>query len=115
MVTQLGGVAFGRRRRLQTSFVEGEAMEQEVKAAARRLIARMSHMATREEEPAVDVAHYQSLLAQLALAQLALTYPQAVLGRCLICGTPMHFVAGEEGLSVRCSAESAHGYQVGGA
>jgi hypothetical protein len=88
-------------------------MEQEVKAAARRLIARMSHMATQEEEPAADVAHYQSLLAQLALAQLALTYPKALLGRCLIDGAPMHFAVGEDGLWVRCSVESAHGFKVG--
>jgi hypothetical protein len=89
-------------------------MEQDVKAAARRLIARMSHMATREEEPAADVSHYQSLLAQLALAQLALTYPKAMLGTCKIDGTPMHFVAGEEGLCVSCSAEPSHRFTVGG-
>jgi hypothetical protein len=89
-------------------------MEQDVKAAARRLIARMSHMATREEDPAADVAHYQSLLAQLALAQLALTYPQAILGSCLTDGTPVHFVAGADGLYVRCSGEPSHGFKVGG-
>lgn len=89
-------------------------MEQDVKAAARKLIARMSHMATREEDPAADVAHYQSLLAQLALAQLALTYPKAILGTCLTDGSPMHFVAGEDGLSVRCSADPTHGFKVGG-
>jgi hypothetical protein len=88
-------------------------MEQDVKAAARRLIARMSHIATREEEPAADVAHYQSLLAQLALAQLALTYPKATLGTCLIDGEPMHFVAGEDGLAVRCGADPSHGFKVG--
>ncbi|MCC6457239.1 MAG: hypothetical protein IT328_19955 [Caldilineaceae bacterium] len=87
-------------------------MEQDVKAAARRLIARMSQMATREDEPAADVVHYQSLLAQLALAQLALTYPQAVLGPCVADGTPMHFVAGEDGLYVRCSADPSHGFKV---
>ena len=89
-------------------------MEQDVKAAARRLIARMSQMATREEEPVADVAHYQSLLAQLALAQLALTYPQATLGHCLQDGAPMHFVAGEDGLCVRCTQDPSHGFQVGG-
>jgi hypothetical protein len=89
-------------------------MEQDVKAAARKLIARMSHMATREEEPVADVAHYQSLLAQLALAQLALTYPAAMLGLCVTDGTPMHFVVSEDGLCVRCSAEPSHGFQVGG-
>jgi hypothetical protein len=89
-------------------------MEQDVKAAARRLIARMSHMVTREEEPVAGIAHYQSLLAQLALAQLALTYPQAALGACVNDGAPMHFVAGEDGLYVRCSAEPSHGFKVGG-
>ncbi len=89
-------------------------MEQDVKAAARRLIARMSHMAMREEDPAADVAHYQSLLAQLALAQLALTYPKAMLGVCLTDGSPMHFVAGEDGLCVCCSADPRHGFKVGG-
>jgi hypothetical protein len=92
----------------------GERMEQDVKAAARRLIARMSRMATHEEDPAADVAHYQSLLAQLALAQLALTYPKAVLGTCLIDGSPMHFVAGEDGLYVRCSDDPSHGFKVSG-
>jgi hypothetical protein len=90
-------------------------MEQDVKAAARKLIARMSHMATREEDPAADVAHYQSLLAQLALAQLALTYPKAILGTCLIDGSSMHFVAGEDGLYVHCRADPSHGFKVGGA
>ena len=89
-------------------------MEQDVKGAARKLIARMSHMATREEDPAADVIHYQSLLAQLALAQLALTYPKATLGTCAIDGTPMHFVAGEEGLCISCSAEPNHRFTVGG-
>ena len=90
-------------------------MEQDVKAAARRLIAKMSQMSTREEEPVADVNHYQSLLAQLALAQLALTYPQAMLGTCTQDGAPMHFVAGEEGLCVCCTADASHGYKVGGA
>ena len=98
-----------------TSFVEGERMEQDVKAAARRLIARMSHMATREEDPTADVAHYQSLLAQLALAQLALTYPKAMLGTCVTDGAPMHFVAGEDGLYVCCVGDPSHGFKVGGA
>jgi len=87
--------------------------EQDVKAAARRLIARMSKMATHEEDPAADVAHYQSLLAQLALAQLALTYPQAMLGACLTDGSPVYFVAGEDGLCVRCSSDPSHGFKVG--
>ena len=90
-------------------------MEQDVKAAARRLIARMSQMAARDEDPVADVAHYQSLLAQLALAQLALTYPQAILGTCLADGSPMHFVAGEDGLYVRCGTDPSHGFKVGGA
>ena len=89
-------------------------MEQEVKAAARKLIAKMSQMATREEDPVADVSHYQSLLAQLALAQLALTYPQSMLGTCAQDGAPMHFVATEHGLCVHCSADSSHGFTVGG-
>lgn len=89
-------------------------MEQDVKAAARRLIASMSHMAMGEEETVADVAHYQSLLAQLALAQLALTYPKAILGTCLIDGAPLRFVAGEEGLTVQCGNDPAHGFKVGG-
>ena len=89
-------------------------MEQDVKAAARRLIARMSQMAMREEDPVADVAHYQSLLAQLALAQLALTYPQAILGQCSQDGAPMRFVADDQGLCVRCTQEPSHGFKVGG-
>jgi hypothetical protein len=89
-------------------------MEQDVKAAARKLIARMSQMATHDEETVADVSHYQSLLAQLALAQLALTYPRAMLGTCQIDGTAIHFVASAEGLCVRCSGDPAHGYTVGG-
>lgn len=88
-------------------------MEQEVKAAARKLIARMSHVATREDEPVGDVAHYQSLLAQLALAQLALTYPKAVLGTCAEHDGTMHFEAEEGGLYVRCSGDARHGFKVG--
>jgi hypothetical protein len=89
-------------------------MEQEVKAAARKLIARMSRMTMREEDPVADVAHYQSLLAQLALAQLALTYPKAVLGTCVEDGSPMHFVAEQDGLYIRCSGNPSHGFLVGG-
>ncbi len=89
--------------------------EQDVKAAARKLIARMSQMATREDDPVGDVAHYQSLLAQLALAQLALTYPKAMLGTCVEHDGAMYFVAGEDGLYVRCSADPHHGFKVGGA
>jgi hypothetical protein len=47
------------------------------------------------------------------LAQLALTYPQATLGKCIVDGAPMHFVAGEDGLSVRCSVDPNHGFTVG--
>jgi hypothetical protein len=89
-------------------------MEQEVKAAARKLIARMSQLATREEEPVGDVAHYQSLLAQLALAQLALTYPKALLGTCVEHDGAMRFEAGDDGLYVRCTADPQHGFKVGG-
>lgn len=87
-------------------------MEQEVKAAARKLIARMSRVATQQEELAASVAHYQSLLAQLALAQLALTYPQATLGACADDGAPMHFVAEEDGLYVRCISDPSHGFKI---
>lgn len=87
-------------------------MEQDVKAAARRLIARMSHTVTRDEGAAAGTTDYQSLLAQLALAQLALTYPDAVLGPCVDDGAPMHFVAGEDGLYVRCTADPSHGFKV---
>lgn len=89
-------------------------MEQEIKAAARRLIARMSHIAMREEETPADANHYKSMLAQLSLAQMALTYPLAQLGTCAIDGAPMHFAAGEDGLYVRCTADPSHGFKVGG-
>ncbi len=87
-------------------------MQQDVKAAARRVIARMSHMATHEEELGDSAINYQSLLAQLALAQLALTYPQATLGVCLVDGAPMRFVAGDNGLCVRCDNDPTHGFEV---
>jgi hypothetical protein len=87
-------------------------MQQDVKAAARRVIARMSHLATHEEELASTAINYQSLLAQLALAQLALTYPQATLGACLVDGSPMHFVAGEDGLCIRCAGDPTHGFKI---
>jgi hypothetical protein len=108
MVAQLGYL-----RDALYKLAEGERMEQDVKAAARRLIARMSQMATQGEDPAASLAHYHSLLAQLAMAQLALTYPQANLGVCVDDGAPMHFVVGEDGLYVRCSAEPSHGFKVG--
>ncbi len=87
-------------------------MEQEVKAAARKLIASMSRMATQPEAPVASVAQYHSMLAQLALAQLALTYPQATLGACVDDGAPLHFVAEEDGLYVRCTSEPSHGFKI---
>ena len=87
-------------------------MQQDVKAVTRRVIARMSHLATHEEERADSAINYQSLLAQLALAQLALTYPQATLGACLVDGSPMHFAAGDDGLYIRCGGDPAHGIKI---
>lgn len=86
-------------------------MEQEVKRAARRAIAQMARMAA-DQEPDTSVC-YQSKLAQLALAQVALAYPHASVGTCVEDGAPLHFVAGEDGLYIRCSSEgSAHGWKV---
>jgi hypothetical protein len=87
-------------------------MQQDVKAAARRVIARMSHMATHENETPDTTINYQSLLAQLALAQLALTYPGATLGVCLTDGAPLRFVAGDDGLYVRCDSDPLHGFKI---
>ncbi len=90
-------------------------MEQEVKAAARRLIAQMSHAVTHDVGQPQSLAHYQSLLAQLALAQLALTYPQASLGQCASDGAPLRFVAKADGLYVCCTAEhEQHGWKIAG-
>ncbi len=90
-------------------------MEQEVKAAARRLIAQMSHAATHDDGQPHSLDHYQSLLAQLALAQLALTYPQASLGQCTTDGSWLRFVAKADGLYVCCTAEGEqHGWKIAG-
>jgi hypothetical protein len=93
-----------------------ETLEQEIRSAARLLIAKMARLAA-EEDPAamasISVVEYQSLLAQLALAQIALAYPKASLGTCLEHGAPLHFrVQGDE-LHV-CCADSAveHGWKV---
>ena len=92
--------------------VEGQRTEQDVKSAARKLIARMSRIA-QEEAPTGGAVHYQSMLAQLALAQLALTYPQASLGTCASDGSALQFVAKEDGLYVSCTGSELHAWKVG--
>lgn len=88
-------------------------MEQDVKSAARKLIAELSRIAQQEDRvQAAGPAQYQSLLAQLALAQLALTYPQATLGSCLTDGTPLHFTAKDDGLYICCEGDDQHGWKV---
>jgi hypothetical protein len=88
-------------------------MEQDVKSAARKLIVELSRIAQQEDHAqSAGPAHYQSMLAQLALAQLALTYPQATLGTCMTDGTPLHFTAKEDGLYICCEAEEQHGWKV---
>jgi hypothetical protein len=86
-------------------------MEQEIRKAARQVIAKMARLAA-EDEPAT-AAHYQSMLAQLALAQVALAYPHASLGTCMEHGMPLHFRAQADGLYV-CCTESAteHGWKI---
>lgn len=90
-----------------------EQLEQEVKSAARKVIARLSRASLLEDLPVDDAVHYQSMLAQLALAQLALTYPRALLGICAVEGAHVRFVAEEDGLYVRCVAPEGHGWKIG--
>jgi hypothetical protein len=88
-------------------------MENEVaiKTAARKAIAKMSRLATKDE-PDAGVC-YQSMLAQLAVAQLALAYPAASLGVCQQDGTQLRFVARDDGLYVYCCADGPqHGWKV---
>lgn len=88
-------------------------MEQDVKSAARKLIAELSRIAQQEDRmQSASPAQYQSLLAQLALAQLALTYPQATLGSCLTDGSSLHFVAKDEALYICCDGDESHGWKV---
>jgi hypothetical protein len=90
-----------------------QRLEQEVKSAARKVIARLSRASLLEDLPMDDAVHYQSMLAQLALAQLALTYPRALLGTCAVEGAHVRFVAEEDGLYVRCVAPEGHGWKIG--
>ncbi|RIK47753.1 MAG: hypothetical protein DCC57_13960 [Chloroflexi bacterium] len=91
-------------------------MEQEIRKAARRLIAQMARLAAEDEpasEPSNSVVEYQSLLAQLALAQVALVYPQASLGTCIEHGAPLHFRARADGLYVCCTGSGGeHGWKI---
>lgn len=87
--------------------------EMEVKSAARKVIARLSRAAMLEDLPLDDIPHYQSMLAQLALAQLALTYPRAALGTCATEGAQLAFFAEEDGLYVRCTGPEGHGWKIG--
>lgn len=86
-------------------------MEQDIRKAARHVIAKMARLAA-EDEPA-STLQYQSMLAQLALAQVALAYPQASLGTCMEHGRPLQFRAQGDGLYV-CCTESAteHGWKI---
>ena len=93
---------------------EGYPREKEIRSAARRVIAKMARLAFEEDEPAT-ASRYQSLLAQLALAQVALAYPKASLGVCTVDGAPLRFEAKDDGLYVCCSAPGPrHGWKIGG-
>ncbi len=86
-------------------------MEQEIRTAARHVIAKMARLASQDEP--VSALEYQSLLAQLALAQVALAYPQASLGTCMEHDQPIHFRAHDDGLYVCCTRATAeHGWKV---
>ncbi len=76
-------------------------MEQEIRTAARRVIAEMARVAENDEP--VPTVHYQSMLAQLALAQVALAYPRASLGTCVEHDAPLYFDVQGDSLYVRCS------------
>lgn len=87
-------------------------MEQEIRAAARHVIAEMARRV--EEDEPVSAVQYQSMLAQLALAQVALAYPQASLGTCVEHSAALHFRAQADGLYVCCSdPTAAHGWKIG--
>ncbi len=90
-----------------------QRLEQEVKSAARKVIARLSRASMLEDLPVDDPVYYQSMLAQLALAQLALTYPRALLGTCATEGAHLRFVAEADGLYVRCIGPEGHGWKIG--
>lgn len=86
-------------------------MEQEIRAAARHVIARMARLSA-ENSPEC-VVRYESLLAQLALAQIALAHPRASLGTCIEHGTPLHFCACADDLYVCCGDGPAeHGWKI---
>ncbi|HXF62378.1 MAG TPA: hypothetical protein VNK95_12220 [Caldilineaceae bacterium] len=94
---------------------EEQPAEKKIRSAARRVIAKMARLAFEEDEPAT-ASRYQSMLAQLALAQVALAYPKASLGVCMADGAPLRFEAKDDGLYVCCSAGSGprHGWKIGG-
>lgn len=86
-------------------------MEQDIRAAARQVIAEMARRV--EEDSPMTAVQYQSMLAQLALAQVALAYPQASLGTCVEHGAALHFRAQADGLYVCCSEPAAeHGWKI---
>lgn len=96
-----------------TSEADEHRSEQEVKSAARKVIARLSRASMVVDLAPDDVPHYQSMLAQLALAQLALTYPRAALGTCATEGAQLRFFAEDDGLYVRCTGPEGHGWKIG--
>jgi hypothetical protein len=78
--------------------------EKEVRVAARRVIAKMARIASdADEKTLASAADYQGMLAKLALAQVALAYPQATIGLCAEDGAPLHFEGREDGLYVCCA------------
>ncbi len=86
-------------------------MEQDIRAAARQVIAEMARRV--EEDSPMTAVQYQSMLAQLALAQVALAYPQASLGTCVEHGAALYFRAQTDGLYVCCSDPTAeHGWKI---
>jgi hypothetical protein len=91
-------------------------MEQHVRSAARRTIGRLAQAAAKcqelEQEKEIDAQVYESLSAQLSLAQVALAHPGATLGRCELDGAPLRFSVCPDGLLVACEAHPEHCWRI---
>jgi hypothetical protein len=87
-------------------------MDQRVRSAARRTIGKLAQAVAENANAAQDEQVYESLTAQLSLAQVALANPDATLGKCEIDGAPMRFSVCPEGLQIACSAHPEHCWRI---
>jgi hypothetical protein len=79
-----------------------------IKEAAEKLISSLLTPGTN------DPNHQMNVQAKIALAQIALVTPLAIIGTCTVggCNTDMHFVGRADGLYVCCSGSPKHCWKI---